>query len=220
MRGTNEDSLPAKVLRLAALLAAAFMVCAGVWLVVPEIFRDRGPLDAQPASASRRPDPLLETAAAIGLVRGDLWADYAETFAIPAGPAGTCDPVAAAAAKAAAKALSLSPHDARVWLVLAAAERRCEPGSEKAAGAMRMSFYTGANEIALIPERLRLALDSPQINEPEFRRLVYHDVQTAIVNRPELRPAVIDIYAKASPAGREALRQAVGEFAPRFDLGD
>lgn len=219
-RGTIEDSLLATTIRRLALLMAALMVCAGAWLMLPDVLKEAEWLYGRFLRPRGDPNRLLKTAATVGLVRGDLWADYAETFAILDGPTASCELKTTEAADAATKSLTHSPHNARVWLILAAAQQRCAPNMAKTAGAMRMSFYTGANEIALIRNRLRLALESPQIKEPEFRRLVFHDIQTAIVNRPDLTPAAIEIYRNASPAGRELLRQAASEFAPRFDFRD
>src|SRR5205807_2609009 len=96
--------------------------------------------DAAVASSAR--------AAHIGRIRGDLWASAAVTEAAPLLFSPASDrPSEASQAKienaenAAVRAARLSPHDSRVWLVLADLRSRRIPPAPNAADALKLSYY-------------------------------------------------------------------------------
>ena len=60
-----------------------------------------------------------------------------------------------------------------------------------------MSYYTGSNTIAVLPERLLLATQSQALDDADFRELVRHDIRVAVARKVEF---------SASP--RRRLRQS------------
>jgi hypothetical protein len=150
------------------------------------------------------------------MVRGDLWAQDALTYGEFRGPgqATRKDDVRSAeeARAAAERALLFAPHDARIWLALANIYSTFDRLNAKASAAARMSFYTGPNEVQLIPARLQLALSSPAISEKDFQQLVAHDLRTIVSRKPDLKPAILDAYQYASPEGQQFVRDTLKDL--------
>ena len=70
--------------RLLTLLLATVLFAQAVWLFSAELTRssiDRLPTDVRAAAAAARERDHAVQAATIGLIRGDLWADDAYTYA-------------------------------------------------------------------------------------------------------------------------------------------
>ncbi len=142
-------------------------------------------------------------------MRGDLWAEAAFTSAqlLWADP----DPkLTDALGKARAEldhALRYAPHQAGAWLLLAGLESRQIPGSDPTE-ALKMSYYTGASERALIPLRLLVAAGSDAFGDTEVQQFVRRDLRPLLVQQQ--KSAVAEAYAGVSPVGRRFLEQAVG----------
>jgi hypothetical protein len=155
--------------------------------------------------------PAAARAAEIAQIRGDLWFDDALlTWQDAISGSGTDQAsVVDDARGAVVRAARLAPHDARAWLLLAliGADRGADPAQQ--AEALKMSYYTGPNDAALIPSRLKLAVQSPAIADPDFQQLVSGEVLAAI-REPALRGAIIAAYRGASTDGKRFLRSAVG----------
>jgi len=160
-------------------------------------------------------------AASFGVIRGDLWAEYALTYLSVIGydePYGYAAPDAKTvehAREAADRALALAPHNARVWLVLAIINSRL---GQNSAAALRMSYYTGVSAVELIPLRLDLAVNSKALAEKDFQELVRHDIRTIVTRKPELKPAILTAYRDASPIGRQVLEEMLKEIDPALTL--
>ena len=77
-----------------------------------------------------------------------------------------------------------------------------------------MSYYTGANEVELIPLRLHLAVNSQALAENDFQELVRHDIRTIVTRKPELKPAILTAYRDALPTGRQFLEETLKEIDP------
>ena len=94
------------------------------------------------------------------------------------------------------KAARLSPHDARVWLLLASLD--CLQRRE-ASSPLKMSYYTGSNEIALMPLRLLVATCSDAINEPEIQPLGgKRPCRLILAKDRNPKPAILAAYQNAS----------------------
>jgi hypothetical protein len=159
--------------------------------------------------------PAAARAAEIAAVRGDFWFDDALLNWIKASRgdgaelAATLDDAHAAAVRAAA----IAPHDARAWLLLALVGAQRGGDLARQAEALKMSYYTGPDDAALIPPRLKLALQSPAIADPDFQQLVSGEVLAA-VRQPALHPAILSAYRQASPDGKRFLLSAVAALEP------
>ena len=168
----------------------------------------------QPSSASAR-------AAHIGRIRGDLWAAAAVTEAAPllfapAGdrPSGASQAKIESAENAAVHAARLSPHDSRVWLVLADLRSAEAPPAPNAADALKLSYYTGPNEFALAPVRLSVA--ARVAADDELQEQIQSEIQRVILKRPDLKGAIAAAYKAALPRSREIFEAALLNADPDF----
>jgi hypothetical protein len=209
--------------RGALLLLALVLAGQATWLLTAEFTRPpivSFPADAQAAEALGAQRNAANLAASFGFIRGDLWADSALTYLGLFWNDTEQEPTADSkstklALKAADQALSLAPHDARIWLVLASIDLQLNWINEKAAAAaLRMSYYTDANNPALIPLRLRLALRSDALTDEDFQRLIKHDVQLIVTRKPELKGVILSAYAGASQLGQKFLAEALKDLDP------
>ena len=83
------------------------------------------------------------------------------------------------------QAARLSPHDARVWLVLADLRSRKNPPAPNAADALKLSYYTGPNEFALAPVRLSVA--ARVTADDELQEQVQSEIQRLILKSSPMR---------------------------------
>jgi hypothetical protein len=207
-----------------ALLAFAFVLaCQAIWILAAEIYRPAPlafPADGQAAAAQAVNRNTATLAASIGVVRGDLWAECALTYLDlfwSNGPTSDSSQVSETIKRArdvSERALILSPHDARTWLVQASINSRFDWLNQKTAGALRMSYYTGANELELVPLRLSLALRSDAIADHDFQQLVSHDIRIIVSRKPELKPAILLAYRDAPPGGQQFIEKTLEEMDP------
>ena len=155
-------------------------------------------------------------AAWIGSIRGDLWAESAFTYAnlLWTGP-GT-DPNQTKSLEQARAALDHAlddaPHQASVWLLLAGLASRYHWPNLNATEALKMSYFTGPSDKALIPLRLRVAAASESIGDTDVQQLVRRDLRLLLAQKR--KSAIAEAYAGASPAGKHLIEGAVAEIDP------
>jgi len=211
--------------RSLAFIFAFVLACQAFWILSAEF--SRPPVVAFPASsesvavaAAHR--GAAHRAAQFGIIRGDLWAEEALSYLgllqrNEQNTTGTQDAASIERARVIAeRALAFGPHDARIWLVLASVDSRFDWLNGKASAALRMSYYTGANEIALIPERLFLSLSLPVISDKDFQQLVRHDLRTIVTRKPEMKSAIVNAYQYALPEGRQFVQDSLKELDPNL----
>jgi hypothetical protein len=218
MRSTNRRSFRATLLCFAVVLA-----CLATWILIPEFNRPSVPgfpTDAAAAAGLAADRDAAISAASMGFIRGDLWAEAALTYLDlfwsedqRQARAQTAE-IGEQGGAVANRALSYAPHDARIWLVLASLDRRFDSLNHRAAAALRMSYYTGSNEIDLIPVRLLLAVRSDALGGEEFQEFLRHDIRTIVTRRPELKPAIAAAYRDALPAAQRFLEKVLEEVDP------
>jgi hypothetical protein len=205
-------------------LAFAFVLgCQATWILDSEFYRPLlpgFPDNPQAAAAAAAVRNRAALAASLGVIRGDLWAEDALTYLDlflrdDRGNARVQDTDTVDRARdVARRALSLAPHDARIWLVLAAVDSRSSSLNREASAALRMSYYTGANETELIPLRLLLAARSGALVDKDFAELVRHDIRTVDTRKPALKPAIVAAYRDAPPLGRQFIEDTLEEIDP------
>ena len=83
------------------------------------------------------------------------------------------------------RAARWSPHDARAWLVVAGLADQIARAANKAADALKLSYYTGPNSLALVPLRLFVAAGIRW--DEELRGMVRADIQHIVLQRPSLK---------------------------------
>lgn len=218
--GTGRSDLPhANALRIALAAFGGLLVLAAIWLLATELLR------TTPAQFVWNREQASASVAAggsgagyVGMIRGDVWledglARWTEFLAKGGNEAPDAAKFAAARA-ALARATRLAPHDARGWLVLAAAETHANASPDAIAGALKMSYYTGSSEVALIPLRISLAAE-PNLGDAELRILLENEIRT-IAQQASLRPALAQAYRYASPEAQRTLREVVGGIDARL----
>jgi hypothetical protein len=207
----------ANVLRLLTCIFAWGLGFAAVWILSVELIRPSLPVfpnDAATTEAAAAHRNAAGVAARIGLLQGSLWTAYAMTLA----PGEFTDKGASSLAAldstrtAAVRAAELTPHDARAWLLIAEVDSR---GLEhNAAGPLKMSYYTGPNELPLIPMRIKIATGTDAITDSELQILVGGEIRKIITRRPDLKPLIIAAYRSALPEGKRFIESQVSELDP------
>jgi hypothetical protein len=214
----NEPSHTA--FRLTILSFALLLGLQSVWLLAelyqPGIYRlptaAADAIDAQ----NERGDAAL--AATIGVIRGDLWAKFAYTYAYllfgdRAEPANKdLTATLAQASVVLDHALDDAPHESGVWLLRAGLALRYPALRFNAPEALKMSYYTGSSEQDLMPLRLRIAAQLDSFRDVEIPPFVTRDLH--ILTAQNRKTAVIDAYKAGSPSGKRFIEQAVTDIDP------
>jgi hypothetical protein len=183
------------------------------WQLTIELLRPRVPYFlVEPAHTNAGDVRAAAVAARIGLIRGDLWLDealLASETSEPTGPGARSLPVLNEAREAATRSVQWAPQDARGWLLLSWLSAQLGLGSHQVIEALKMSYYTGPNDSALIPLRMDLAVRSTAIADPDFQSLVAGELRSAM-RELRLQQAILSSYRRASPEGKHFLEVSVG----------
>ena len=203
------------------LIFAGVLAVQAAWLVTAEFIRPILPYFPQDKVSEERAAAARSaavTAASIGWVRGDLWTDAAIALSsgLTSEAAGESAPQmtqprerARAVLKRAAR---LSPHDSRTWLLLAALDSRFDWPNSEFANRLKMSYFTGPNELALTPLRIRIATRSMAITDAELQILVAQEIRTIILRHQDQRPSLLAAYRDASAEGKQFIEATVGDL--------
>jgi hypothetical protein len=217
---TSTTSRKQKQLRTALVAFAALLALQSMWINLPELIRP-SPLafprePGSPATGASERDRATR-AAELALVRGDLWAEaaFAQSSEQPAKSvesartAPSIERVQAARATA-EKATTLSPHDSRIWLLLASQDCLLH---HETSGALKMSYYTGPREVVLMPPRLLVATCSDAINDDsELQTFVAEEIRLIVTREQHLKPAIVAAYKNATPRGRRLIEAVVSDL--------
>ena len=217
-------NVPGQRLFRGIVLVFSFVLgCQATWILTAELSRPSSfgfPRTAQAAAAAFTNRNAAARAASFGLFRGDLLAEYAITYLNliwrdePNTESAQASKTVLQAREVVDHALALSPHDARIWLVLAGIDTRFNSLNQKPATALQMSYYTGTNETELIPLRLILAVNSHALGNEDFQQLVRHDISIIVTRKPKLEPAILAAYRDAPPLGRQFLEDTLRQIDP------
>ena len=203
--------------RIGIIVLSCVLGIFALWQLTAALTHPAAPYFVSDAAEPTGEAPAAARAAEIAAVRGDFWFDDALLVWIKASRgdgaelAATLDDAHAAAVRAAA----IAPHDARAWLLLALIDAQRGRDLAQQAEALKMSYYTGPSDAALIPPRLKLAVRSAAITDPDFAQLVSGEVLAA-VRQPALHPAILSAYRQASPDGKRFLLSAVAALDPEL----
>jgi hypothetical protein len=211
------------VLRVSMLLLASALAAFSIWVVLAEFLRSgirRLPTSSDAAAIAATAQAHAAWAAAFGGVRGDLWAESAFTYAtlLSPGPAQDAEPSAIAnqARTVIERALACAPYESSVWLLAARLGFRFRWPNPNPISTLKMSYYTGPNELNLIPLRLFTATHSYSLIDSDLRQLVQRDVRMILRYWPDLRPALAAAYNDAEVEAKQFLEGAVAETDPVF----
>ena len=100
-----------------------------------------------------------------------------------------------------------------MWLMLAHLSSRYRWRAPSATECLKMSYYTGPHEDRLIPLRLMIAARLDLNADPDVADLFRRELETAIMDRTALRPAVVAAYQQATPQAQHMIE----EVATRAD---
>jgi hypothetical protein len=192
------------------------------WILAAEIARPAGinfTTDAQSAASMYERRNAAMRAAQIGVVRGDLWSEaafaYGSRVLAQDRTASNADPALFEQARTVTeRAIKNAPHDSRLWLLFAANYFRPDSPNERASASLRMSYYTGSNTLAVLPERLVLATQSHALRDDDFQELVRHDIQIGLTRKVEFSPVIAAAYNDASSLGRQFIERTLSALDP------
>ena len=111
------------------------------------------------------------------------------------------------------RAIDYAPTKAGVWLLLAGLASRYHWSKPDPAEALRMAYYTGPNELPLMPLRAIVAAQMPTL-DADMQQLARRDLRLLVEHQQ--KPAVIKAYQAATPTGKRFIEQALGEGDPSF----
>ena len=199
-------------------LYGVLLGAASLWILLAEFsspgIRGLPTSQGEAAVAAQHRGEALWAARA-GVVRGDLWAEAAFTYANlewldSAQPLGEALDQARATAT---RAVSLKPGNSGVWLMLADLSSRYRWQAPSPTESLKMSYYTGPHEDRLIPLRLMIAARLDLSADADLADLFRRELETAIMDRTALRPAVVAAYQQATPQAQHMIE----EVATRAD---
>ena len=201
--------------RLGTLLLAAALGAQAIWLLAAELSRPQMagfPFDRELAATAAKERGDADRAAAIGAIRGDLWAEAAYTYAdlLWAQTDADWQSVAAQARTRIERAVENAPHEAGAWLLLAALAAHGQWHDLAPAESLKMSYYTGPGDAALMRLRLSLATGSDLLGDPDISQFAQHDVSLLVAAHESL--VIADAYRDAPPAGKAFIEKAVGDI--------
>jgi hypothetical protein len=209
------------VFRTLTLLFAILLGAQCIWLLVAQISRPgihRLPTNAADATAASQRRSAAATAATIGAVRGDLWAESAFTYSdllfdktASAANADTSQNLARARISL-ERAVKDAPITPAAWLLFAGFALRYPSPSFDATETLKMSYYTGPSDQDLLPLRLRMAVRSETLNDVEMRQFIARDLRVLIARKQT--PEIAQTYGAASAAGKHFIEQTVKDLDP------
>jgi len=223
---TMPPSTSAKTwIRVALALFGVALTTQAVWILLAERYPQNHiqlPVDQNAATIVRIERDKIKQAASVAVVRGDLWAESAFTYAgrlwsDPAIELDTDDRTNGEALKNLIRALRYSPHRGDVWLMFAALADRYQWTGYQPGSLLKMSYYTAPNEFALFPLRLNVSLHAKGvISDPELQDMVRRDISLILTRAPALKPTLVAAYRSASPAGKAFAERVITEIDPSY----
>lgn len=112
--------------------------------------------------------------------------------------------------------LSISPYNPELWLALALLQAQRDPHDPVVVEALKMTYFTAPNDARLMPVRLDMAGRFDALAIPDVRDLVRNDIRLIMTRRPELKPAIVSAYRRASDLGKSFFQDAVQSIDPSF----
>jgi hypothetical protein len=205
--------------RLSMSLYGVILGAASLWLLLAEL--PRTSVSALPMShelaaraATKRDDALW--AARLGRLRGDLWAESTFTFADLQWSASVSPRLLDNAKASATRAIRLSPANSSVWLLLTELALRYRWSAPNPIETIKMAYYSGAHEDELIPLRLLISARLDDSTDPELERLLRSDVESALMYRPNLKPAVLSAYNQGTAQARHVIQGVASQIDSSF----
>jgi hypothetical protein len=219
-RANGIDGSPHIWFRLTALLFATLLGAQCLWLVLAELTRpsiNQLPSDITSAAAAAKQRDAALRAASIGAIRSDLWADAGFTYADllwgeKNDTIANQNPAALRARATLARALDDGPHQSAAWLLLAGLSSRFLDLGFDALELLKMSYYTAPSDQALVPLRLRIAVQLDGSKDIEMRQLISRDLRMLLAQNR--KSAIAEAYNVASPSGKKLIESIIKDIDP------
>jgi hypothetical protein len=219
MRRSSVSKPSRAAFRFGMLAFAAILGAQSVWILLAELSRpgiDRLPPEARAATAAAKLRSDANWAEYIGIVRGDLWAESAFTYAdllwIDAAPGSDRSAALQQARIRLDRAITDAPHQSGAWLLLGGLATRYSLPNIDAVEALKMSYYTDPSEPELAPLRLRIATGLERLSDIDLQQFVCRDLRLLFARHQN--SAVVEAYNAASPAGRRFIEETVKTVDP------
>jgi hypothetical protein len=207
--------------RTATLSLASFLGLQCVWLLAAEHYRStlrQLPTTAPAAAAAAKQRDGAALAASIGLMRGELWAESAFSYANLlfddpglSGDTSLAEKLASLGPTL-QRALDEAPTQSGAWLLRAGLSLRYPILGFNALDALKMSYYTSPTAPELAPLRLGMTTKLHWSSDVEMRQFVDRDLRMLLAQK---RPRVIaETYDASSQPEREIMEQAVAADQP------
>ncbi|KAA0072962.1 hypothetical protein CIW50_22420 [Tardiphaga sp. P9-11] len=209
----------------ALVVLALFLAAHGAWVLLPEVSRPAQiglPSDQRHATVARQDQERANRSAVLAVVRGDLWAESAFTYASmlwtdQALELEESGDRSARTSTSLLKTLHYAPHRGDAWLMLASTCERLKMQACNVGALLKMSYYTAPDRAGLLPLRLAQALRSKDIGgDDELADMARRDIRFVLARSPDLRPALIAAYRSASSAGKRLVEQTVTPVDPGY----
>jgi hypothetical protein len=206
--------------RLTALLFAILLGAQCLWLVLAELARpsiNQLPTEITSAAAAAGQRNTALRAASIGAIRSDLWADAAFTYADllwgeKNETIANSNPASLRARATLTRALGHGPHQSAAWLLLAGLSLRFLDLGFDAPELLKMSYYTAPSDQALVPLRLRIALQLDGSKDIEIRQFISRDLRMLLAQHGN--SAIAEAYNAASPPGKRLVESIIKDIDP------
>jgi hypothetical protein len=203
--------------RIVTLLFAALLGLQCVWIILAELLRagvDQLPTDASTAAAAIGKRDRAARAAEVGVIRGELWAQLAFTYADlmfddKREAPDTMQKLTRARVDL-EHALYDAPAQPGAWLLRAGLALRYPSLGLDAVESLKMSYYTGPTELELIPLRLRFTALSNITNDVEMRQFLRRDLRLLLARNQQ--SAIADAYNGASAPGKRLIEQTLDDI--------
>jgi hypothetical protein len=216
-RAIGIDEPPPIWFRLTALLFAVLLGAQCLWLVLAELARpsiNQLPTNMTYAAAAAKQRDAAFRAATLGAIRSDLWAEAAFTYAdlLWGEKSETIAPASLRARATLIRALDDGPHQSSAWLLLAGLSLRfLDPGFD-ALELLKMSYYTGSSDRALVPLRLRIAVQLDGSEDVEMRQFISRDLRMLLAQNR--KSAIAEAYNVALPSGKRLIESTIKDIDP------
>jgi hypothetical protein len=201
-------------------LLAVVLAASASWILPAELARfgvQHLPSNPQAAAKAATGAARAAWAARFAAFRGDLWTEYAFTYAILLWGRQQTDATTAIQPRIVIeRALASAPHRSGIWLLAVGLGSKLNWPNWNPVSSLRMSYYTGSNELYLTPLRLLIAIQSVALTDSELEGFVRRDVEMILTRFPELRPALATAYNVAEPDAKRFLESVVAEIEPAF----
>ena len=112
--------------------------------------------------------------------------------------------------------LSISPYNPELWLALSLLQAQRDPYDPVVVEALKMAYFIAPIDAQLMPVRIDLAARFDALAIPDVKDLVRNDVRLIMTRRPDLKPAIVSAYRRASVLGKTFLEHAVESIDPSF----